>query len=621
MKKAFTTPTSLDRELKPSPVMKESVTAVEKIVGYSFKNKRLLEEALTHSSFPWSTSYQRLEVLGDSVLNHAVTNYFFCMADRRKFNQDQITKLRSANAGNLKLARVAVRLGLYPYLRRFNTPVLDDKVKEFIEAVINGEDETGLVHKVLADIVESVAAAIYIDLKFDLDKLWMIFKPLLEPIYTLEDLRGRPMAILYDFCLKNGRRLEIKLKPRDETENISIAGVYVDDVLVGSGSSKGNSNARQNAAKEAVHKLSQSMVVNDGSFEGIPAGNNRSFRIEEAIQMLHVLCAKKRLPKPPEYKEFVLGPPHERKYLYSVKVVTSDGTVKSETGDEKSRKKYAMNSAAYKMFLALQEYYNMINTIKSCRMINRKEADNMIDTKDTDRMINPKEAYRMIKTKESDCMIKTKESDSMLDYIDSLLDTLGAKAYGIAWSKNCISVYMFVFFLVNCTHHQSHGLASITRNETIGVNRGANPGLQEAPRRSSDYTESALYQRLEFIGGDAISKIRGLVELIVTLEDLQDEPRPVTMLFDLCQKHGKHVDIKHIGEMRPRVLLVLSQLMMNGSCEGIVGMNGSFHIEEAKQKLHELRDKRKCIEKDEGPSHDEKRFVSSVKITTMDGVL
>lgn len=92
--------------------------------------------------------------------------------------------------------------------------------------------------------------------------------------------------------------------------------------------------------------------------------------------------------------------------------------------------------------------------------------------------------------------------------------------FKIAWSKNCISVYMFVFFLVNCTHHQSHGLASITRNETIGVNRGANPGLQfqeqEAPRRSSDYTESALYQRLEFIGRDAISNIRSYtIELIV----------------------------------------------------------------------------------------------------------
>ncbi|XP_021809267.1 ribonuclease 3-like protein 2 isoform X2 [Prunus avium] len=368
MKKAFTTPTSLDRELEPSPVMKESVTAVEKIVGYSFKNKRLLEEALTHPSVPGSASYQRLEVLGDSVLNHAVTNYFFCMADRRKFNQDQITKLRSANAGNLKLARVAVRLGLYPYLRRYNTPVLDDK----------------------------------------------IFKPLLEPIYTLEDLRGRPMAILHDFCLKNGRRLEIKLKPRDETENISIAGVYVDDVLVGSGSSKGNSNARQNAAKEAVHKLSQSMVVNDGSFEGIPAGNDRSFRIEEAIQMLHVLCVKKRLLKRPDYKEEnVLGPPHERKYLYSVKVVTSDGSLQSVKGDEKSRKKCAMNSAAYKMFLALQEYDNMINTIKFYRMTNRKEAD------------------RMINTKEADCKIKTKESDSMLGNIASLLYTLGAKAYRV----------------------------------------------------------------------------------------------------------------------------------------------------------------------------------------------
>ncbi|PQM39209.1 ribonuclease 3-like protein 2 [Prunus yedoensis var. nudiflora] len=297
MEKVFTTPTSLHCE--PSPEMKDSVTAVEKIVGYNFKNKKLLEEALTHPSFRWYASYKRLENLGDSALNHAVTNYFFCLADRPKLNQDQITKLRSVNAGNLKLACVTVRLGLYPYLRRYETPALDKKVREFTEAVINGEEEMGLVYgksegvKVLADIVESVAAAIYIELNFDLDKLWMKFKPLLEPIFTLEDLQGHPATILKEFCEKNRMHYQMKLQPRHETRNISIADVYVDGELVASGSSNRQKTARRNAAKEAVKKLLL--------YVGTAAGNDSPFRIEEAMHGLHVLCVKQRLPEPPKY--------------------------------------------------------------------------------------------------------------------------------------------------------------------------------------------------------------------------------------------------------------------------------------------------------------------------------
>ncbi|CAL8151809.1 unnamed protein product [Prunus armeniaca] len=344
--KVFTTPTSLDRVLEPSPDMKESVMAVEKIVDYNFKNKKLLEEALTHPSVAGSASYQRLEVLGDSALNHAVTNYFFCMADHQKFTQGQITKLRSANAENLNLARIAVRHGLYRYLRRQNTSDLDVQVGKFTEAVINEEEELGLVYckseeaKVLADIVESVAAAVYIELNFDLDKLWMKFKPLLEPIFTLENLQVDPRTELNEFCQKNRKRYEIKLRPRHETRDVSIADVYVDGEFVASGWSNKKKFAKRNAAKEAVNKLFQSVVVDDGSFRGSAVGNNMSFCIEEAIHGLHVLCVKKRLPKPPEYKEEnVFGPPHEKKYVYSVKVVTSDGTVLSVTGDEKSRKK------------------------------------------------------------------------------------------------------------------------------------------------------------------------------------------------------------------------------------------------------------------------------------------
>lgn len=117
------------RQLQPSPEMKERVTGVERIVGYDFMDKTLLEEALTHPSSCRPKSYQRLELLGDSALNHAVTKYLFL--DSRKFNEDEITNRRKDTVSNPYLARIGARLGLYDYLLRYNTPDLDDQVFSF----------------------------------------------------------------------------------------------------------------------------------------------------------------------------------------------------------------------------------------------------------------------------------------------------------------------------------------------------------------------------------------------------------------------------------------------------------------------------------------------------------
>ena len=57
--------------------MEASVASVEKIINYSFRNKRLLEEALTHSSFSNFPSYERLEFIGDAVLGLAISNHLF----------------------------------------------------------------------------------------------------------------------------------------------------------------------------------------------------------------------------------------------------------------------------------------------------------------------------------------------------------------------------------------------------------------------------------------------------------------------------------------------------------------------------------------------------------------
>lgn len=96
---------------------------------YRFQNTKLLEEALTHSSCPnLITNYQRLAFVGDAALGLAISSYFFVTYP--DVDCGRLTDLRSANLSTEKLAIVAVRHGLYKYLRR-NSSILDEKVYNF----------------------------------------------------------------------------------------------------------------------------------------------------------------------------------------------------------------------------------------------------------------------------------------------------------------------------------------------------------------------------------------------------------------------------------------------------------------------------------------------------------
>lgn len=105
--------------------MEASVGAVEHIISYSFTDKTLLEEALTHSSYTDFRSYQRLEFVGDAALGLAFTNYVFLAYPQ--LDPGQLSLLRASNISTEKLARVAVRHRLYRYLRH-KSAAIDDKV-------------------------------------------------------------------------------------------------------------------------------------------------------------------------------------------------------------------------------------------------------------------------------------------------------------------------------------------------------------------------------------------------------------------------------------------------------------------------------------------------------------
>jgi ribonuclease-3 len=126
--------------------------AVENLLGYTFNDPALLLQALMHRSYineqglPLIESNERLEFLGDSVIELAVTHVLF--EDFPDYPEGELTKLRSPLVKGAALADAADKMGLGDY-------VLLGK----------GEEGTGGRSKrsILADAFEAVAGAIYLD--------------------------------------------------------------------------------------------------------------------------------------------------------------------------------------------------------------------------------------------------------------------------------------------------------------------------------------------------------------------------------------------------------------------------------------------------------------------------
>ncbi|OAY83636.1 Ribonuclease 3-like protein 2 [Ananas comosus] len=319
--------------------MSAAVARVERLLGYGFRDRRLLREALTHPSAAAESgrSYQRLEFVGDAALGLAFSNYLYLT--NPDVGPGSLSVLRAANISTEKLARVAVRHRLYPLLRR-NSPRLDQlvtrllpphytksqffhlfisnsgavisspppphpiQVSQFTEAVLQEpeDDLVGLLYggstvkapKVLADIVEAIAAAVYVDSNFHLEMLWKVIRGIMEPIITAETVDEQPVTTLHELCQKYKKNAMFKHWRRDNT---NVVNVFVDGDLVGIGSSEQKMIAKLNAARDALHNLANSKSdLLTRAQVGSEAGEHR-----EAKQKLNELCSKKRW-RNPKYK-------------------------------------------------------------------------------------------------------------------------------------------------------------------------------------------------------------------------------------------------------------------------------------------------------------------------------
>lgn len=125
-------------------------SALEKKINYSFKNKELLDEALTHSSCRKKISYERLEFLGDRVLGLSIARLLF--ENFPDENEGDLAKRHAALVQRDTLAVIAQDISLGDFI-----------------TLSQSEEGTGGRKKeaILADIIESIFGAIYLDSSFD----------------------------------------------------------------------------------------------------------------------------------------------------------------------------------------------------------------------------------------------------------------------------------------------------------------------------------------------------------------------------------------------------------------------------------------------------------------------
>ncbi|XP_022760080.1 ribonuclease 3-like protein 3 [Durio zibethinus] len=239
-----------------------NLNEVEEILGYGFTNKRLLEEAFTHVSLGHGLSNERLEYVGDSVLNLLFTKHqYFEYPD---LPPGVLTRLRAANVDTEKLARVAIKHGLHRFLRH-KKPLLEKQIRQFSQEIQRYPlHSNGLVDvpKALADLVESVIGAVFIDANFSIDIVWKVFKDLLEPIIRRETLKIHPVTQLYEVCQKRN----LKVKFEDLWKESTAFNVFIDDQLVGRGAcSLKKEIAHNRAAKDALDNILKILDHKDNS--------------------------------------------------------------------------------------------------------------------------------------------------------------------------------------------------------------------------------------------------------------------------------------------------------------------------------------------------------------------
>ena len=226
---------------------KNSKDLIKKI-GYEFKNKKYLEEALTHRSYSNEAektrrfNNEKLEFLGDAILNLITTEYIYDLYGKK--TEGELAKLKSQIISEPVFSTIAsdIKLGEYLYLS-------------------NGEIMSGGRNRrsILGDAFEALIGAIFKDSDYYTAKN-VALKFLLGKINKLEEIEGTGdyKTVLQEFVQGKYKKMpEYKLLRTKGPDHNKVFEICVrwNDKIYGIGTGTSKKDAEKHAALEAVEKL------------------------------------------------------------------------------------------------------------------------------------------------------------------------------------------------------------------------------------------------------------------------------------------------------------------------------------------------------------------------------
>jgi len=202
-----------------------------------FSDDKNLKIALTHTSYANEhncESYERLEFLGDAVLELISSEYFY---NNYNYAEGQMTKIRSSYVCEHALYEYAKVIGYIPYIRVGNGQI--DNVNETI----------------IADVFEAILGAIFLEFGYEKSKAYAlsIIVPFIEKgVKFYSDYK----SLLQELVQTDKKSLEYRIiedygPAHDKTY---VVEVVIDDMIYGKGTGKSKKEAEQHAARDAYRK-------------------------------------------------------------------------------------------------------------------------------------------------------------------------------------------------------------------------------------------------------------------------------------------------------------------------------------------------------------------------------
>lgn len=225
----------------------DKLAELEKLLQVAFRDRSLLQRAVTHHSFCPETatrdSYDTLEFLGDAIIGAHVVEYIY-----RSFpsaSEGEMTALKSEVVSRRILARIGQKLGLFAYIRIdiANLRTFNERSRDSL----------------CADTLEAIVGAVHIDLGPEAAReiVARFILPIIHPL-SQQTIDTNPKGRLQKIILQRSGalpRYRVLEQSGRNNDRVFTVGVFEQDNLLGLGTASSIKEAGRIAAREALLHL------------------------------------------------------------------------------------------------------------------------------------------------------------------------------------------------------------------------------------------------------------------------------------------------------------------------------------------------------------------------------